>query len=113
MGSTTLKYATALTRSVTLSLVMTSWGGMSAVTVWRLTRTIRSTTRMMKNRPGPLAPITRPSRKITPRSYSGTILTAAMTMRISSPSTARIPYSKASLMVRPFVVCRFWTWTRS
>jgi hypothetical protein len=66
---------------------MMSWLGMSLVKVWRFTFTIRSTTGMMKNRPGPLAPMTRPSRKITPRSYSFTIRIAEMAM-IAMSSTA-------------------------
>ena len=82
---------TALTRNVTLSLVMTSCGGMSYVTVWRFTFTIRSMIGMMKNRPGPLAAITRPSRKITPRSYSLTILIAATSSSRTTNAAAARP----------------------
>src|SRR4028119_275119 len=56
---------------------MISWGGTSMVTVLRSILTILSTNGSRMNRPGPLAPpCTRPRRKITPRSYSFTILMA-------------------------------------
>src|SRR5918996_2680323 len=64
-----------------------SWGGTFIVTVWRLTFTIRSMNGMMKNRPGPFAADrTRPSRKITPRSYSWTIR-MALSSRIRARNT--------------------------
>src|SRR5262245_13035090 len=66
---------TALTETVTLSRVITSCGGTSMVTVRKLTLTIRSIGRKTRITPGPLAAgNTRPSLKITPRSYSGRIL---------------------------------------
>src|ERR671910_2547022 len=68
---------TAFTRAGTLSRVMTSWGGTSMVTVLRSILTILSTKGKRINSPGPLGPPwTRPRRKITPRSYSLTILMA-------------------------------------
>src|SRR5215204_3673180 len=68
---------TAVTRAGTLSRVMTSWGGTSIVTVLRSTLTILSTTGRRTNNPGPFGPpCTLPSLKITPRSYSLTILIA-------------------------------------
>ncbi len=76
LGSTTRKNTTALTRTVTLSRVMASWEGTSSVTTRRSTFTMRSMMGMMKNNPGPRAPTRRPKRKITPRSYSWTILIA-------------------------------------
>src|SRR4028118_2233876 len=70
---------TAFTRAGTLSRVMTSWGGTSIVTVLRSILTILSTNGTRMNSPGPLAPpCTLPSLKITPRSYSLTILMALM-----------------------------------
>jgi hypothetical protein len=59
-GSMTRKYATALTLAGTLSRVITSWGGISKVTVRRSTRTIRSTSGTSSTTPGPLAPTRRP-----------------------------------------------------
>src|SRR5918994_962864 len=68
---------TALTRAGTLSRVMTSCGGTSMVTVLKSILTILSTNGRRIKSPGPLGPpCTRPRRKITPRSYSLTILTA-------------------------------------
>src|SRR3990172_8199454 len=52
-GSTTRKYTTALTFTVTLSRVITSWGGTSRTTVRRLTRIIRSMGQATMMRPGP------------------------------------------------------------
>ncbi len=46
------------------------------VTTRREILTILSTMGMIKNSPGPFAPTNRPNRKITPRSYSRTILIA-------------------------------------
>src|ERR671918_1084300 len=78
---------TASTRTVTLSLVMMSCGGTFIVTVCRFTFTIRSIAGMIRNRPGPFAPgRTRPSRKITPRSYSCTTR-IALNSRITSRNT--------------------------
>src|SRR5215211_2491894 len=68
---------TAVTRAGTLSRVMISWGGTSMVTVLRSILTILSTNGKRMKRPGPLAPPwTRPRRKMTPLSYSLTILMA-------------------------------------
>src|SRR5467141_3340461 len=77
---------------------------MATVRSW--IRTILSTTGMRRMRPGPLAPITRPRRKTTPRSYSRRILielerirtarkisTAAETENIASPSLG-LPYAQ-------------------
>jgi hypothetical protein len=59
-----------------LSRVMTSWGGMSNVTVLRLILNSLSIPGMMKINPGPFAPMSLPRRKMTPRSYSLRILMA-------------------------------------
>src|SRR5690349_19281955 len=65
------KYATALTRTGTLSFVITSCGGIWSVIVRRSTLTIRSTIGMSRKRPGPFGSgKSRPSRKTMPRSYS-------------------------------------------
>ena len=82
-----------MTLAGTLSLVMTSWAGTSKVMVRRSTRTTRSTMGMMRKSPGPLAGISRPSRKITPRWYSGKTLMAADRMMKTTarrPATATI-----------------------
>src|SRR5579875_114132 len=49
---------------------MTSWGGISKVTVRRSIRCIRSIPGMIKTTPGPRCGSRRPNRKTTPRSYS-------------------------------------------
>src|SRR5919112_3097498 len=68
---------TAVTLAGTLSRVIMSCGGTSIVTVLRSILTILSTKGKRMNSPGPLGPpCTRPRRKITPRSYSLTILMA-------------------------------------
>src|SRR5215203_3668590 len=68
---------TAVTRAGTLSRVMISCGGTSMVTVLRSILTILSTTGRRMKSPGPLGPpCTLPILKITPRSYSLTILMA-------------------------------------
>src|SRR6266571_5130673 len=75
---------TALTFTVTLSLVMMSWGGTSSVTVRRPTLTARSMIGHSRTSPGPFSPITRPSRNTTRRSYSRTTriaLTSTMMTR--------------------------------
>src|SRR5690348_6725610 len=46
----------------------------------------------MKNRPGPFAPCMRPRRKMTPRSYSWTILTADAANRNRMMTTATAKY---------------------
>ena len=70
----TLNSTTALTRAGTLSRVMTSCGGMVSVTVRVSTRTSLSSPGTMKASPAPWRGRTLPSRKMTARSYSGTIL---------------------------------------
>src|SRR5918997_6826103 len=80
---------TAFTRAGTLSLVMMSWGGTSMVTVLRSTLTILSMEGRRMKSPGPLGPpLTRPSLKITPRSYSLTTLMALI----------RIPATKTTII---------------
>ena len=65
------KYATALTRTGTLSFVITSCGGTFSVTVRRSTLTFLSMMGRRKIRPGPFGGVSRrPSRNTTPRSYS-------------------------------------------
>src|SRR5918997_2613961 len=90
-GSTTLKYTTALTLAGTLSRVITSWGGTSMVTVLRSILTMLSMNGSRMKSPGPLGPpCTRPRRKITPRSYSVTILIAlSKTETTNTAITAR------------------------
>src|SRR5437870_2195844 len=70
-GSTTRKYTTAFTLTLTLSDVITSCVGTSITIVRRLTRTMRSMGQKTQIKPGPLGSASsRPMRKMTPRSYS-------------------------------------------
>src|SRR5215217_6508028 len=79
---------TAVTRAGTLSRVMISWGGTSIVTVLRSILTILSTTGRRMKSPGPLGPpCTLPILKITPRSYSLTILIALSTTETTNIAT--------------------------
>src|SRR3954464_9959902 len=90
-GATMRKYATAFTRTGTLSLVITSCGGMLSVIVRRSTLTILSTTGIRKNSPGPFGcASSRPSRKTIPRSYSrATLIAAVRKSRIRKTIAAR------------------------
>ena len=54
----------------------------------RSTLRMRSTPGIKRIKPGPRAPTSRPRRKITPRSYSCTILTAEVTTRKATTTTA-------------------------
>src|SRR5215212_5854081 len=79
---------TAVTRAGTLSRVMISWGGTSMVTVLKSILTILSTTGRRMKSPGPLGPpCTLPILKITPRSYSLTILIALSTTETTNIAT--------------------------
>src|SRR5690554_2054619 len=79
---------------------MMSWGGMSSVTVRRLTRTRRSTIGMMNIRPGPRAsPTTLPKRKRTPRSYSLSMWIDARSS-VSSTSAAMTHPARVSIAIR-------------
>ncbi len=90
-GSMTRRKATASSCRVTLSLVITCWGCTGTAISCRLVRTILSMNGTMKKTPGPLAPTQRPSRKMTPRSYSCTTFTEEIrnsrTMTTRAPST--------------------------
>ena len=78
-----------MTRTGTLSLVMTSCGGMFSVIVRRSTLTIRSTIGISRNRPGPFGSASsRPRRKMIPRSYSRATLIAEI--RKSTTRKSRI-----------------------
>src|SRR5262249_46656505 len=95
IGSLTLKYTTASSRTVTLSEVMQSCGWIGSVTVRKSTRCIRSTPGTSIIKPGPRgAVVTRPSRNTTPRSYSCVSLTNdRITHQITTSaknSTARV-----------------------
>src|SRR5215212_9577055 len=79
---------TAVTRAGTLSRVMTSWGGTSMVTVLRSTLTILSTIGIRIKSPGPFGPPwMRPSLKMTPLSYSLTILIALILTEMTNIAT--------------------------
>src|SRR5690625_4538169 len=92
IGSDTLNMTTALTRAVTLSRVMTSWGGMVSVTTRRSTGTSVSSSGSRITIPGPSAPRRRPRRKATTRSYSRTTRreNTASTITAMLPTMARI-----------------------
>src|SRR5580658_1387493 len=91
-GSTTWKYTTASTEMVTLSLVITAWGGMSTTSTRRVTLTRRSTIGNRKITPGPLASgRTWPRRKNTDRSYSVTTLMADDKKTMATKTTATTP----------------------
>src|SRR5918993_4122703 len=80
---------TAVTRAGTLSRVMISCGGTSMVTVLRSILTILSTTGRRMKSPGPLGPpCTLPILKMTPRSYSLTILIALSTIETTTTATS-------------------------
>src|SRR5215216_7321247 len=83
---------TAVTLAGTLSRVIISCGGTSMVTVLRSILTILSTTGRRMKSPGPLGPpCTLPILKITPRSYSLTILMAlSMTETTNIATTTTI-----------------------
>ena len=94
------KYATAFTRTGTLSFVITSCGGTFSVTVRRSTRTILSMIGMSRKRPGPFGgDFSRPSRKMTPRSYSRATRTAAESSKMMRTTTAAIAIS--ATVMRP------------
>src|SRR5699024_1111188 len=86
-GSATLNITTAFTRAVTLSRVMTSWGGMVRVTTRWSTRTERSRKGSISTSPGPSSPRRRPSRKTTRRSYSRTTFSEATSSASSRAAT--------------------------
>src|SRR5215472_897086 len=70
IGSTTRKYTTASTRTLTLSLVMPSWAGTAMATICMLTFCSRSPIGRMIVSPGPRVPgRTLPNLKIRPCSY--------------------------------------------
>src|SRR6266568_1209450 len=86
-ASTTRKYATAETSTLTLSRVMMPCDWMGIVTIRSDTRRNTSTTGMMNRRPGRRMPMTLPSRNRTPCSYCFTMRTD----RAASMTTMTIP----------------------
>src|ERR687893_1102947 len=108
-GSTTRKYTTAFTLAGTLSRVITSWGGTSMVTVLRSILTMLSMNGSRMKSPGPLGPpCTRPRRKITPRSYSVTILIALSTTETTNTAIttrAMNPMPKPTACSKPKLAC--------
>src|SRR5882757_5972996 len=91
---------TASTVTVTLSLVITCWEATGAAMICRLILVILSMTGTTKNTPGPLAPTQRPSRKITPRSYSWTILIDVARKRTTIPART-MPALKTACTAAP------------
>src|SRR5918998_1937451 len=88
---------------------MTSWGGTSIVTVLRSTLTILSTNGSRTKSPGPFGPPwTRPSLKMTPRSYSVTILIALSTTETTNTAIttrAMNPMPKPTACSKPKLAC--------
>ena len=75
--------------------MITSCGSTSMVTVLRSTLIILSTIGKSRKRPGPFAlPCTRPSLKMTPRSYSLTMRTALARMNTTNNTTANATTNK-------------------
>src|SRR6478672_6308613 len=104
-GATMRKYATALTRTGTLSFVMTSCGGMFSVIVRRSTLTMRSTIGMRMKSPGPFGSgSSRPRRKMMPRSYSRATLIAenrnSTTMKRTTTKMTRTADTTRTLLHR-------------
>src|SRR4051794_4465395 len=97
-GATMRKYATALTRTGTLSFVITSCGGMLSVIVRRSTFTIRSTMGISRKSPGPFGSgNNRPRRKTMPRSYSRATLIAEIRKRMTRKMTTAIATNPAAI----------------
>src|SRR5919108_1979170 len=100
---------------VMLSLVITSWGGTFMATTCMFTLRMRSMPNgSMKIRPGPLGRAsTRPSRKITPRSYScrtEIMVATAIPIRTRTTTTNRtatpVLIDRPSRPGRPIPGCR-------
>src|SRR5919108_5571313 len=100
---------------VTLSLVITSGGGTFMATTCRVTLRMRSTPKgSIRIRPGPLGRAsTRPSRKITPRSYScrtEIMVATAIPIRTRTTTTNRtatpVLIDRPSRPGRPIPGCR-------
>ena len=75
-ASTTRKYTTAETSTLTLSRVMMPWDCMGMVTIRNDTRRRVSMKGTMTRKPGSRVPMTRPKRNHTPFSYCLTIRSA-------------------------------------
>src|SRR4030066_269281 len=106
-GSITLKYTTAFTFTGTLSLVITSCGGTSMVTVLKSTLTILSTKGIIKIIPGPLVAFNLPNRNITPLSYSLRILTADSNNIKKTIAAIIIPANEATDILTPVLFVYF------
>ena len=96
-GSTTRKNTMALTLTETLSREITSCEGTSMVTTRRSTLTICWMPGMTITRPGPLTFQNRPSRKMTPRSYSRRILIEEKTKRTRTATKGRKPTCRSNM----------------
>src|SRR6266508_826949 len=100
---------------VMLSLVITSWGGTFMATTCRVTLRMRSMPNgSIRIRPGPLGRAsTRPSRKITPRSYSckteimvATAIPTRTRTTITNRTTTPVLIDRPSRPGRPIPGCR-------
>src|ERR1035441_8411215 len=93
-ASTTRKYATADTSTLTLSRVIMPCDWIGIVTIRSDTRRRLSTNGMMTRNPGSRLPMTLPSRNRTPCSYCFTILSAN-----AKPSMAMTPTITRTVMM--------------
>src|SRR5215212_2284361 len=88
---------------------MTSWGGTSMVTILKSTFTILSMNGRRMNSPGPLGPpLTRPTRKMTPLSYSLTTFMALIKIpatKIAIITSTMAEKPKAAACNKPKFAC--------
>src|SRR2546421_5372480 len=103
-GSSTRKYTTASTRTVTLSRVMPSWAGTGSVTIWVFTFRSRSTKGIIVVSPGSRAcGSARPKRKTMPRSNW---LTTRTLKADQAAATAAAPTSNSAIIATPYVTVK-------
>src|SRR4030067_528264 len=95
---------TALTLQESLSLVMTSCGGTSIVTVLRLTFIIFWMPGMRTMSPGPFTAWNLPRKNITPLSYSGSIFIALHKKSSPRPMSSRVPMPIPNSITFPLVL---------
>src|SRR5208337_4247197 len=98
-ASTTRKYATAAMSTLTLSRVMIPCDWMGMVTMRIEIRHRRSMIGMMNRNPGSRTPITRPSRKCTPRWYCCTIRIEALNNSTATRTATTIAITALEPMI--------------
>src|SRR5580704_3890131 len=106
IGSTTRKYTTASTRTLTLSLVMPSWAGTAMAMICMLTFCSLSPMGRMMVSPGPrVSGRTLPNRKISPRSYCCTTRMLRPTT-VSPPTTRMMRTTRSAASMGTPLFCR-------